>query len=464
MEGMNRFGKPDAEPPSEAEAAAEAAATPAPAAASAASRGSARVIDIDDSMIGRRFDHFEVRARLGYSGSGTVYLAEDISLQQPVMLTMLRRVQAVTDVPGGDILAAPRAQARVNHQNVAQVRFVGVAEGNPFVVAEHVDGRSLREEIKQTGAIAWPEAVAYMVQIVRALQAAQEVGLAHGALTPANIILRRHGDDPGSPVEVKVDGFGVPAPADGASDNPYQAPERRAGGLPSMRADMYALGVIFQEMLTAAAPGRNERPIPERLAPHYIRRLVAFLKRDDPKQRPSVYEELLGRLEVAFIQPPVAQPLVARAAAFGIDLLVLVLMMVASLVLLPRLAPATRWESAELGFIFFAAYSIVAHKNGGQTVGKQICGVILVEPRHSLSWPRMLARFIVQMWGPIAAAILVDVELGTDPTLTQIGGQLGGALAVLGALWLASFLVVFTDKKAIALHDHVTGTSVVVAS
>jgi uncharacterized RDD family membrane protein YckC len=228
-----------------------------------------------------------------------------------------------------------------------------------------------------------------------------------------------------------------------------------------MRADMYALGVIFQEMLTAAPPARHERPIPERLAPHYIRRLVAFLKRDDPKQRPSAYDELLGRLEVALIEPPAAQPLVARAGAFAIDLLLLALTLVASLVALPRLAPATGWESAELGFIFFAAYSMVAHKNGGQTVGKQICGVILIEPRQSLSWPRMLARFMVQMWGPIAAAIMIDVELGSDPTLAQIGGQLGGALGVLGALWLAGFLVVFSDKKAIALHDHVTGTSVV---
>src|SRR5258708_27466487 len=144
MEGMKTVGKPNAEPASEA---ATGAAAPA--------RSTGRVIDIDDGLIGRRFHHFEVRARLGHAATGTVYLADDASLNQPVMLTMLRKPVASADTVVGDPLAAPRHQARVTHQNVAQVRFVGMADGNPFVVTEHVDGRSLREEIKHTGAISW---------------------------------------------------------------------------------------------------------------------------------------------------------------------------------------------------------------------------------------------------------------------------------------------------------------------
>ena len=450
MGGMNRFGKPDDDPPPEASESVAVQQL----------RSSARVIDIDDTMIGRCFHHFKVRARLGHSGSGTAYLADDTSLQQPVMLTVLHRTMAANDVPGGDILAPARAQARVAHQNVAQVRFVGVADGNPFVVTEHVDGRSLRDEIKHNGAIHWADAVAYMVQIVRALKAAQEAGLAHGALTPANIILRRHtGENGALAVDVKVDGFGMPPVSEG-EDNPYLSPERRAGGLPSMRGDMYTLGVIFHEMLTAAPP-REDRPLFERLAPHYIRRLVAFLRRDDPKQRPSIYDELLGRLEVALIGPPVAQPLLARAGAFGIDMLLLALILVGSVVLLPRGAPTSHWESAQLGLIFFVVYSIFAHTNGGQTVGKQICGVALREPRQKVSWPRMMARVLVQLWGPVAAAVMIDIDLGFDPTLGQITGQMGGTLGVIAALWIASFLVILTDKKAVALHDHVTGTTVV---
>ena len=448
MEGMNRFGKPSADPSQED-----------PANDAVAPRAPARVIDIDDTMIGRRFHHFTVRARLGHSSMGTVFLADDTSLLQPVMLTVLRKGPAAEAGPAGDILAAPRQQARVAHENVAQVRFVGVAEGNPYVVAEHVDGLSLRDEIKHNGAIPWPDAVAYLVQIVRGLQAAQEAGMSHGALCPSNIILRRHGEGSAS-VEVKVDGFGVPSPLEGDRPSPYLSPEQIAGGPASMRGDMFALGVIFHEMLTAAPP-RPERALPEALAPHYIRRLVAFLKREDPKQRPSGYEELLGRLEVALIEPPVAQPLVARAAAFCIDMAMMGFIMIAAGVVLPRFAPASRWESMQLGMIFFACYSAFAHKNGGQSLGKQICGVILVEPRHSLSWPRLVARVLIQLWGPFAAAAIIDIQLGFSAKPSQIVGQLGGTLIVVGLLWLAGFLVVLTDRKAIALHDHVTGTSVV---
>lgn len=450
MDNMNRFGKPSAEPANEA--------SPSPA---APVRPSGRVIDIDDLLIGRRFHHFEVRARLGRNAAGTVYLADDTSLRQPVMLTMLRRSSgdAAADADTIDALAAPRHQSRVAHQNVAQVRFVGVADGNPFVVTEHVDGRSLREEIKHSGAISWVDAVTYMVQIVRALQAAHEVGLAHGALSPSNIILRRRGPEGGGQVDIKVDGFGVPAAPDDGGGNPYLSPEQRAGAVPSPRSDMYALGVIFHEML-AAAPPRAERPLSERLAPHYIRRLVAFLQREDPRQRPSGYEELIGRLEVAVVAPPVSQPLVARAGAFAIDMLTLGLILVAAVVVAPRVLPASRWEGMQLGLLAFAVYSAYAHKHGGQTLGKQIFGVMMVEPRQGLAWRAMIARVLIQLWGLFAGAALIDIELGSNPGWDQITGQLGVPLILVGALWVLGFLVVLTDKEAIALHDHVTGTSV----
>src|SRR5216684_1376227 len=93
MEGMKTVGKPNAEPASEAGAGATAPA-----------RTTGRVIDIDDGLIGRRFHHFEVRARLGHAATGTVYLADDTSLNQPVMLTMLRKPVASAETIVGDPL------------------------------------------------------------------------------------------------------------------------------------------------------------------------------------------------------------------------------------------------------------------------------------------------------------------------------------------------------------------------
>jgi hypothetical protein len=448
MDGMNRLGKPAGEEPTEP-----------PASDPASARGSAaRVIDIDDTMVGRRFLQFEVRARLGISGVSVAYLAEDTSLKQPVVLKVLRRTQAPTESQVAETLSAARQQARVAHQHVAQVRFVGVTDGLPFVVTEHVDGITLREELKRNGAMPWTEAVAVLFPIARALQAAQSVGLTHGSLTSSNVIVRR--PEGAAPIEVKVDGFGVRTMNDVDGDSPYAAPEQRAGGLPSVRADMYALGALLHEMVTAAPPHADGRGISERLAPGYVRRLAAFLMRTDPKQRPSGYDELLGRLEVALIEPPAARPFLTRAAAFAIDLLVMTVVIVGMGVLLPRMMPTTRWEAMQFGLLAFVIYSVLAHHHGGQTVGKQICGVMALRPRQGSTWKRMLARVLIQLWGPLTAALVIDIELGFSATLPEIGSQLGGVLGVLAALWLAGFVVVLTDRKGTALHDHVTGTSV----
>jgi uncharacterized RDD family membrane protein YckC/tRNA A-37 threonylcarbamoyl transferase component Bud32 len=442
---MNRPAKPTAPPPSsDGETAASAPA-------------GARVIEIEDPMIGKQLAHFVINARVAQGEHGTVYLAEDASLKQRVALKLLRRPLDADAAFCADLIASARLQANISHQNVAKVRYVGEDQGRPYIVSEYVAGQSLKRALAQGGAMAWEDAVAVMVEIVRALQAAQTAGVFHGALTSSNVIVQYDETTPDGPPSVKLVDFGAGRAND---EHPYAAPEHVAGEPANMREDMYALGVIFHEMLTAVPP-QPGRSLPEGAAPPYIRRLVAFLARPEPRQRPSGYDELLTRLEVALVKPVAAVPRLSRAAAFGIDLLALCLVALAVGLGITMTGFGTRWEGYQVGFGMFAAYSIAAHTVNRQTLGKRLCDVRLQRARGLLTWGRMATRFAVEFWGPIAAMVLIDVELGSNPTWQQITSRLGSTIAIIGALWAASFVVVLTDRKGLALHDHATDTSVV---
>lgn len=430
--------------------------TPIEGAAAPAAANRARVIEIEDPMIGRQLAHFRVNARLAQGEHGTVYAAEDLSLSQPVAIKLLRRPLDADASFCADLIASARLQANVSHPNVAKVRYVGEDQERPYIVTEYVDGQSLRRHLAEGGAMSWEDTVAVMVEIVRALEAAQGAGVFHGALTSSNIIVHFGEESPGVAM-VKVVDFGIGRAND---EHPYVAPEYTPGAPATMRADMYALGVLFHEMLTAATPQQG-RMVPEGAAPAYIRRLVAFLMRPEPKQRPSGYDELLTRLEVALVKPTARPPIAARFAAFGIDLMCLVLCAVAAATVTSLTGLGSTWDGHQLGFAVFAVYWIAAHKLTRQSFGKRLCGIQVQRARGGLGWGRVAARFLVQFWGLIAAVALIDLGLGLSAEWTQIVSREGGALTIIGVLWIASFVVVLTDRKGQALHDYATDTSVV---
>jgi len=407
-------------------------------------------------MLGRLLAHFAISARLAQGEHGTVYLAEDASLKQTVALKLLRRPLDADASFCPDLIASARLQANITHQNVAKVRYVGEDQGRPYIVTEFVPGQSLKRVLAEGGAMPWEDAVAVMVEIVYALQAAETAGVFHGALTSSNVIVHYEENDPAARPSVKLVDFGIGRAND---EHPYIPPEHVAGAPASMRGDMYALGVIFHEMMTAVPP-QPGRTLPEGAAPPYIRRLVAFLVRPEPRQRPSGYDELLTRLEVALVKPAAALPRLSRAAAFGVDMLLLCLGALATGLGMSITDTGTRWEGYQLGFALFAAYWVAAHKVSRQSLGKRLCGVRLLAARGLLTWGRVLTRFVVQFWGPISVIALIDLEVGRNPQWNQITSRLGSAIVIIGALWAASFVVVLTDRKGQALHDHATETSV----
>jgi serine/threonine-protein kinase len=126
---------------------------------------------------------------------------------------------------------------------------VGVEAGQPYVVFEYVEARTLDEVLRADGAMSLAHAVIAMSQILAGIAYAHAKGLVHGDITPANILLTASGVP-------RVTDFGISRGVrEQASSAPrgtlrYMAPEHFQAGTPDLRSDVYALGVIFYEMLT----------------------------------------------------------------------------------------------------------------------------------------------------------------------------------------------------------------------
>jgi eukaryotic-like serine/threonine-protein kinase len=223
---------------------------------------------------GTRLGAYEITGTLGAGGMGEVYRARDTRLHRDVALKVLPE----TFASDTDRLARFDREAQVlaslNHPNIAQIYGLESSNGVLALVMELVEGPTLADRIA-TGPIPLDEALAIAKQIAHALEAAHERGIIHRDLKPANIKLRPDG-------AVKVLDFGLakalePAvPADAAATiSPtlslhatqagiilgtvaYMSPEQARGKAADTRADIWAFGVVFFEMLAGRRPFEDD--------------------------------------------------------------------------------------------------------------------------------------------------------------------------------------------------------------
>ena len=214
--------------------------------------------------VGSRLGHYHVTALIGEGGMGEVYRATDTLLHRDVALKILPDAFAADP----DRLARFQREAQVlaslNHPNIAQIHGIEKSEDTQALVLELVEGPTLADRIAK-GPIPLDEALPIAKQIAEALEAAHEAGVIHRDLKPANIKVREDGT-------VKVLDFGLAkaldtTPQGDPSQSPtltaaatqmgvimgtaaYMSPEQAKGKVADKRADVWAFGVVFYEMLT----------------------------------------------------------------------------------------------------------------------------------------------------------------------------------------------------------------------
>lgn len=215
------------------------------------------------------FPRFEFIELVGTGGMGAVYKVRQRELDRVVALKILP--PTVGDTPGfSDRFAREaKALARLDHSGIVTVHEFGQADGLCYIVMEYVDGVNLRQ-LMQRGRISPREALVIVPAICDALQFAHDQGIVHRDIKPENILLDRRG-------RVKVADFGIAKlmgseemgaqgiVLSGAESTvagqvmgtpQYMAPEQmdNSSGV-DHRADIYALGVVFYQMLTGELPG-----------------------------------------------------------------------------------------------------------------------------------------------------------------------------------------------------------------
>jgi eukaryotic-like serine/threonine-protein kinase len=212
-----------------------------------------------DTMIDGRY---RIVHRLGSGGMADVYCAEDTQLGRNVALKLLYRRLAEDAEFVERFRREASSAAGLQHPNVVQVFDRGEWDGTYYIAMEFLEGRNLKQVVRDHGALDPALAADIVLQILKAARFAHRRGVVHRDIKPHNVIV----DDEG---RAKVTDFGIARA--GASDMTetgsimgtaqYLAPEQAQGQPVDARADLYSIGIVLYELLTGAPPFDAESPV-----------------------------------------------------------------------------------------------------------------------------------------------------------------------------------------------------------
>jgi eukaryotic-like serine/threonine-protein kinase len=250
-------------------------------------------------------NRYEKLATIGSGGIGTVYRARQVSLNRQVALKEIRELFGFfPEEQHGEIVRrfteVVRQGAALQHSNILPIHEANLDRDYPYVVTELAPFGSARRLIADAESIPVSLAVKYLIQTLHALRAAHREGVAHRGLKPENMLIDAYGN-------VKVSDFGFARIVErdasvirqvyvGMGAVAYMAPELFADPANAgPQADIYALGIIFYELLTSRLPGRRS-PMPSDIdakLPKGIDDIFDTMTRDSQAERYSSVEDII---------------------------------------------------------------------------------------------------------------------------------------------------------------------------
>src|SRR5947199_9408548 len=145
---------------------------------------------------------YRLEERIGSGGMSTVYRAFDETLERWVAIKVLHHTMEDDPIQLERFRREARTVARLRHPHVVTVIDAGEDDGHPFIVFEYVDGETLKERIRRNGRLPIAEAIAYSIEIGRALMAAHAERIVHRDVKPQNVLIDPEG-------RAKVTDFGI---------------------------------------------------------------------------------------------------------------------------------------------------------------------------------------------------------------------------------------------------------------
>jgi hypothetical protein len=432
---------------------------------------------------GMRLGHFRIERKLGAGGMGEVYLATDLALDRPVAIKVLP-ANSSSGSARDRLIREARAQARVQHSNVAHIYFIGEDAGRLYFAMEYIAGTTLADRVA-SGPMPVDDALALTRAAVLGLREAQRSGFTHRDVKPSNLMVDPHGT-------LKVLDFGLAAGSpERVGDGPvaqttlagtplYMAPEQSRGEPVDFRADVYALGATLYHLVSGKPPFVAEsvhellslhasaaRPaVPRGKSPRTrvaaVDKLVARMMAADPAKRFQSYDELLSALDAASLDRTRPAGFWVRGTASFIDLL-----LVGLLLGLVELGLSLLGREIHSDFVLWPiglVYSVLAIKRFGATLGKALfeLEVVAYPTGERPTWRHAIVRQAVEI-GPVMFGSIVEQALRETGVITRGWPSIamkvfGGVVMVgtVGVLLYASLRVV--GKRA--PWDRLSGTMV----
>ncbi len=248
------------------------------------------------TVIGTKLSgRYRIEDEIGSGGMSTVYCALDETLERRVALKVMHSDISSDSAALERFRREARTVAQLSHPHVVMVIDAGEDQGHPYIVFEHVRGETLKSRIIREGPLPIAEAVAYAIEIGRALQAAHEQGLVHRDVKPQNVLLDEEGrakvTDFGIALGLEPEGLTAAGRVVGTTD--YVSPEQAMGREVTGQSDVYSLGIVLFEMLTGTVPFKGESGVS--VAMKHVREGIPDVQR----RRPQVSAALAGVLERA---------------------------------------------------------------------------------------------------------------------------------------------------------------------
>ena len=218
---------------------------------------------------------------LGSGGMATVWLARDEALARPVAIKLMADTLADDDRWLERFKREARAAAALSHPHIVKVFDFGIEEHRPYLVMAHISGGSLRDRLRDGGALPGPAGLAR--ELLGALGHVHAAGIVHRDVKPGNILLDEHDRS-------HLTDFGIARPQDATAMTQtgmvlgtmrYLAPEVAEGEPATERSDLYAAGAVLRELD----------------AEETLAALVGALTEKDPGRRPASAEDALAMLD-----------------------------------------------------------------------------------------------------------------------------------------------------------------------